>query len=729
MSNSSGTLSIALRANNSNLVSGLNSAQNTIGRFTRTAESRFIKLKSVMNGVADKVFNKFTALGGSFLGGQAINDIAKFESSLARLGIQAGKTPAEMAKVRAEIFKMGKMRGISKEDALAGITAMVDRTGDLEGAVKTFDTLTLASQASGASMESLGILSTNLGSKMGLGPDKMNDALATLLEQGKAGEFQLKSLADQGERLFSAGSSFDMTGMKGVKDLGAVMQIIQAGTGGTGETATTAFEALTRDLVAKKSLLKKKLGIDIIDPVASKKAGREVFRDLPTIMQEIVKKSKGQKSVLQEAGFGDESMRALNGLSANYKLLGAEAFDAQNNLKKFLEVQGDVNNLNKDASDYAQTFESKMARLKATWDEMANNTLAKPGGIMDHIGDAMKWASEHADVMNTALKVTLGLMAGLAVLKAGSMVAEGIGTIRDTFGGGRGRGGLGGGLGGMNGATPVFVTNMGSGGMGGGGMPGGGMGGGGSVGNAGRTFGGTMTRASRQMSIWFGRNMPTFARMGQGISRMGSGAFSFAGRMAGPLMSGAGRLVGGLGGLLAGAGPLIGVFGALAFTGTQLYQLYGALTELGQVNKDAEKMKAQINQSYTDSMNKQYGNAGWAESQVQKSVDLQKQAQLETDPKRKAQLELERMNVRKSLGDARINQVKRRLDSGNLSDADKKTQQQALNDAMKTQEMWLKQIAEKEKQINIQLNVGPNGQVTSDARGGKVNLNKGGTPR
>lgn len=726
-----GVMTIAMRANTSNLTSGLNQAQNAIGNFTNRAESRFNKLKSVMNGVADNVFNKFTALGTTWLGGQAINDIAKFEASLARLGIQAGKTPAEMAKVRAEIFKLGKTRGISKEDALAGITAMVDRTGDLDGAVATFDTLTLASQASGSQMESLGILATNLGSKMGLANNQMTTALATLLEQGKAGEFQLKDLADQGERLFSAGASFNMTGMKGVSQLGGIMQVIRSGTGST-EMATTAFESLTRDLVSKKSQLKKKLGVDIIDPVASKKAGKEVFRDLDVIMQELIVKSKGQKGLLMEAGIGDEAIRALNAMIAEYDRLGPKAFEADNKLKGFVKTTGNLSNLQKDASQYAETFDSKMTRLKATWDELANNTLAKPGGIMDRLGDAMKWASENADTMNTALKVTLGLMAGLAVLKAGSMVAESIGTIRDVFGrGGRG-GGLGGGLGGMAGATPVFVTNMPGGGLGGG--MGGGLGGGfgdglGNAGRGGRTFGQTMTRLSRQMSVWFGRNMPTLFRMGQGIGRMGSGAFSVAGRLAGPVASSLGRLGPAIGRLAVSAGPAIGVMGAVAFTGYQLVQLWDAYKEYQQVSKEAEEMKQRIQQSYVDSMNRQYGSKDFAEAQVARSQALADQIGKETDPRKKAQLEIERMNVRKSLGDARMAQLKKNLASGTLSEAEKATAQAEMKSALETQKMWLQKIAEKEKEINVQINVGANGQVTTEARGGKVNLNKGGTSR
>ena len=187
---------------------------------------------------------------------------------LTRLGIQAGKTKEEMASINNEIYRTSQLSDINVDPSqiISAIEKIVSKTGDLDFARENIKNLAYTISATGAMGEDVGSMSADIFEKYNIkGAQNIIETLSTLVEQGKAGSFELKDLATQGARATAAYGSFGRIGRGAVSEMGAMLQMAAKGTGSP-EQATTAFEALIRNFTDAQKMSKlEKSGIKIKD--------------------------------------------------------------------------------------------------------------------------------------------------------------------------------------------------------------------------------------------------------------------------------------------------------------------------------------------------------------------------------------------------------------------------------------------------------------------------------
>lgn len=178
----------------------------------------------------------------------------------------------------------------------------------------------------------------------------------TLNQLGKEGAFELKDIAERGVKAFSMYAAAGGTGVRGVKDVGVALESAVDATGDT-TTASTAVENLIRDLQLPKVVKElRRNGINVFG-----KDGK--MRSLPTLMEEIAKKSgnKGaetQSARLLGAGFNQDSILLLSSVTSGK---GAE------NLKRYNGVVADGQGIMKDAEYASKDFTSAVTALTTTW--------------------------------------------------------------------------------------------------------------------------------------------------------------------------------------------------------------------------------------------------------------------------------------------------------------------------------------------------------------------------
>lgn len=220
---------------------------------------------------------------------------------MVRLGIQSERTNEEMDALRKNIIKTAEAPDIrlDPEKILAAIEKIVEKTGDLDLARDNMRNLALAIQATGAEGEDLGAVVADLSQKFGLkGPEQYAKALGVLIAQGKKGAFPFAAFATQGERLTAAYAATGRTGPKAVREMGAMIQMAKQGTGSS-EQAATAYERLLATITQEKTAVLLKEGIQLFDPDALAK-GQKMFRSMPEIMKDIVRKTKGDVGMLSK---------------------------------------------------------------------------------------------------------------------------------------------------------------------------------------------------------------------------------------------------------------------------------------------------------------------------------------------------------------------------------------------------------------------------------------------
>jgi TP901 family phage tail tape measure protein len=269
-----------------------------------------------------------------------INSIRDFERNLVRLQIAAGKTPAEMGKIRDSIMDVSKSTGIAAADILAGTQTYVDLTGDVEGATAAMTAFARISQASGSSVSDVATATAALRESMKLDPGDIEAAFSGLIMQGKAGAVSVKDFAGELASLAPQFAKFGGSGLLGIADLGAAFQVARKGFGSASEAATGLQNLMTA--LSRNADKFEKAGVKIFDK--DPKTGAKRFRGFVDILDGISNSKLAKDPTLLTKAFGSvEAQQAFDMLRSNREELekiyaaGQDAGAVQRDLDAFLQ--------------------------------------------------------------------------------------------------------------------------------------------------------------------------------------------------------------------------------------------------------------------------------------------------------------------------------------------------------------------------------------------------------
>ncbi len=407
----------------------------------------------------DALGNRYTTLIAGFAGSAMLRDFAATDRRITRMGLAAEKTKKEMSEMFSGIQDAAIKFRVDDSELTGAIEKVGTVTGDIDFGNRNREIIAPSLAASGSDGESIGALFAQF-QKFNVTDEKDTlKAMDTLNQLGKEGAFELKDIAERGVKAFSMYAAAGATGVKAIKDVGVALESAVDATGDT-TTASTAVENLIRDLQLPKVVKElRRNGINVFG-----KDGK--MRSLPTLMEEIAKKSgsKGaetQSARLLGAGFNQDSILLLSSVTSGK---GAE------NLKRYNGVVANGQGILKDAAYAAKDFTSSMSALNTTWHQFANGNLAEP---VQELADAINSVDQKTvqNWLETGKQIAIAVAGVIAARKA-FQIGKG---AWDLFGVGKGKGipkGVSDVFG--SGVMPVYVVNMGAGGMGGAGnLPGG----------------------------------------------------------------------------------------------------------------------------------------------------------------------------------------------------------------------------------------------------------------
>ncbi|TCW05563.1 minor tail protein [Raoultella sp. BIGb0138] len=400
----------------------------------------------------DALGNRYTTLIAGFAGSAMLRDFAATDRRITRMGLAAEKTKKEMSEMFSGMQDAAIKFRVDDSEVVSAIEKVGTVTGDIDFGFKNRNIMAASLAASGSEGESIGGLFSQF-TKFNLTDEKQTlQAMDTLNQLGKEGAFELKDIAERGVKAFSMYAAAGGTGVRGVKDVGVALESAVDATGDT-TTASTAVENLIRDLqIPKVVKTLRQNGINVFDKDGT-------MRSLPTLMQEIAKKSgnKGaetQNARLLGAGFNQDSILLLSSVTSGK---GAE------NLKRYNGVVADGQGIMNDAAYAAKDFTSAMSSLTNTWKKFANSNLAEP---VQELADAINSVDQKTvqNWLETGKNIAIAVGGVIAARKA-FQIGKG---AWELFGGGKSKGipkGVSDVFG--SGVMPVYVVNMGNGGMGG----------------------------------------------------------------------------------------------------------------------------------------------------------------------------------------------------------------------------------------------------------------------
>ncbi|HHP5629910.1 TPA: phage tail tape measure protein [Klebsiella pneumoniae] len=426
-----------------------------MSEFARTNQRAMSVVKATSAAAGrglDALGNRYTTMIAGFAGGAMLKDFAATDRRITRMGLAAEKTKKEMSEMFGGMQDAAIKFRVDDSEVVSAIEKVGTVTGDIDYGYKNRNIIAPSIAASGADGESIGGLFSQF-TKFNLSNEKDTlQAMDTLNQLGKEGAFELKDIAERGVKAFSMYAAAGGTGVRGVKDVGVALESAVDATGDT-TTASTAVENLIRDLQLPKVVKElRRNGINVFG-----KDGK--MRSLPTLMEEIAKKSgnKGaetQSARLLGAGFNQDSILLLSSVTSGK---GAE------NLKRYNGVVADGQGIMKDAEYASKDFTSAVTALTTTWKKFANSNLAKPvQELADAINSVDQETVQHWLEIGKNIAIAVGgVIAARKAFQFGKGVwdvlnpnkGKGIPNgIADVFG---------------SGVMPVYVTNWPAGGLGG----------------------------------------------------------------------------------------------------------------------------------------------------------------------------------------------------------------------------------------------------------------------
>jgi TP901 family phage tail tape measure protein len=387
-------------------------------------------------------------LGGA-AGIGAIKHVGDLSQRLTYLGIQANASDAEIAKLHSSIIKVAQDKDIRVDPSgiLEGVEVIVEKLGDLGIAEGNLRNIGLAMRATGAEGKAVGDMIANFKEKFDLKPEEMLPALDILVKQGKAGAFTLKDMVTQGNRVTAAYGSMGRKGLPAVREMGAMLQVFRKSSGSAEETST-AFKNFFSDLMepGKQKVLKAN-GISIWDPEKLKE-GKKVVRSAVDIIDELLRKSKGDPEKLAKV-FGMQSLDGVKAFISTWQSSGKNA------ALEFMNINGDGAELMADSARASKEFNAAIQNLQTSWQKFAKQELTKPVKDMADYLNGLKPGT--VDRWMTVAK-WIAIIGGSAIVarKGYGMYEFG----RQILGGKGGKGGLGGLAGGGAAPIPVYVVNQ-----------------------------------------------------------------------------------------------------------------------------------------------------------------------------------------------------------------------------------------------------------------------------
>lgn len=513
----------------------------------------------------NKLANRYTGFITGAGGAMAVRNAASLELRLTRLGIQAKISQDEVNQLNNEIYRISQLRdiNINPDELLASVEKIVSKTGNLKFAEDNLQNLAYTISATGAAGNDVGAMAADLFEKFNIkDANQMIATLGMLVNQGKAGAFELRDLATQGERATSAYGQMGRTGVEAAAEMGAMLQMARKATGSP-EQAATSLEAYIRNLNATEKRAKlKKAGIQLMDPEDPKR-----MRSAIDIAKDLIRLTKGNVEKIGSV-IDAEGIKALNAMIIEYKQTGAfETVDS------FVNISRESKGLLEDSARVAGTLDSSMTSLKTAWTAFANRNLAEP---IQKLANALNRIQP--EQLDKFLKTAGKIAVTIGTLAVANKARHGVMGIMDFFRFSAVKGGAAGSILGALGSTtrpiPVYVVNGGA--FGAAGMADGFdmLGGGGKSGKFGKV-GRFMARHRRLAKLaGYGGKALKYGGKALGIAGMAYSAYELsqaenATQIGGSLGSIAGGLIGSIG------GPLGMVAGA--YIGNYLGEKIGGL--------------------------------------------------------------------------------------------------------------------------------------------------------
>ena len=375
------------------------------------------------------------ALVGGALGALSvmgpIQQAAALESQMRATAITAGLTGAAVEEMM--LSNMVMFQAVARETnqrvrdlALAAGTLVAG--GGRAGEVweQLVPIIGRVATASGANANDLAQSVLAMVNNLRLGPEQVEQALASMVQAGREGQFELRDMAREFAGLTAAAAGIGLTGPSAINSLSAALQVARQGAGTAGEAATNLTNILQKMTAPDAVRNFREMGVDL-EGVMRDAATRGI-NPLEALIQKIRQVTGGDMFRVSDL-FADSQvlafLRPMIQDTERYIAVRDRAAAASPSL--IAEGQEDA----------MRGLDAAIRRLSVGWDEFGVRIGVAAEGPVRLAGDALLWVSDKVRALEAAFPgLTAQLGFGIAALTAGAAAVTTLGLVIGPLGAG-----------------------------------------------------------------------------------------------------------------------------------------------------------------------------------------------------------------------------------------------------------------------------------------------------
>lgn len=290
-----------------------------------------------------------------------VKDFAALERQMTRIGITADASAAQTKEAFAQAQQIAKdLNYDGVQPAIEAIDTLVASGKSLDEAMAFLPSVLATAQATGAATQDIANTGLKAADALKIETKNMQRAFDIMVMGGKAGQFELKDMAQYIPGLANSFATLGYKGEDGLKKLVAILQTIREDTGDASSAATQAqniFGKMYSEETGKKFA---KFGIDLRKEMeAAKKTGEDAVTAFVRLSNEAIKGDLSKLPLL----FSDQEFR-----------LGMQSLmTSSDSLKRFIETMNsaEVNGtVFRDVNRIFGDTQASIDRMSNSWEKL-----------------------------------------------------------------------------------------------------------------------------------------------------------------------------------------------------------------------------------------------------------------------------------------------------------------------------------------------------------------------
>ena len=321
----------------------------------------FNRHQGVMARQAQEMFGVISRYAGpavlGYAAAGALKDFAALERQMTRIGITAGSSAEDTQRAWGGVQQVAKdLNYDSVQPAIEALDTLVASGKTLEEAMAFLPSVLATAQASGAATTDIANTGLKAADALKIETKELQRAFDIMVSGGKAGQFELKDMAQHIPGLANSFATLGYEGEDGLQRLVALLQTIREDTGDASAAATQAQNIFGKMFSAETGKKFADFGINLREEMeAARKSGEDA-------VSAFVRLSK-------EAIDGDYTKLPLLFTDQEFRLGMQSLMTSADSLEKFLKV---MNSAEVDGTVFRDT-QRVMADTQAAIDRMANS--------------------------------------------------------------------------------------------------------------------------------------------------------------------------------------------------------------------------------------------------------------------------------------------------------------------------------------------------------------------